>query len=59
MDLFSIIIDRVGTTNVFNIIQGRLPSWDPHLQTIVDEDLIEELRGEIYRTSRLSTSLPD
>lgn len=54
---FSIIIDRVGSTNVFNIVQGSLPSRDTHLQTIVDDDLIEEFLGEIERLSRISNSL--
>lgn len=57
MELFSIIIDRVGSTNVFNIVQGSLPSRDTHLQTIVDDDLIEEFLAEIERLSRISNSL--
>ena len=57
MEHFSIIIDRVGSTNVFNIVQGSLPSRDTHLQTIVDDDLIEEFLGEIERLSRISNSL--
>ncbi len=57
VELFSIIIDRVGSTNVFNIIQGSLPSRDTHLQTIVDDDLIEEFLGELERLSRISNSL--
>ncbi len=59
MDFFSIIIDRVNTTNVFNIIQGRLPSRDTHLQTIVDDDLIQEFLSEIERISRISNSMSD
>ncbi len=58
-DLFSIIIDRVGKTNVFNIIQGTVPSRDTHLQTIVDDDLISEFLTEIERLSRISNSISD
>ena len=57
MEHFSIIIDRVGSTNVFNIVQGSLPSRDTHLQTIVDDDLIDEFLGEIERLSRISNGL--
>ncbi len=59
MEFFSIIIDRVASTNVFNIIQGRLPSRDTHLQSIVDDDLISEFLSEIDRLSRISNSLSD
>lgn len=59
MDILSIIIDRVGKINVFNIIQGRLPSQDTHLQTIVDDDLISEFLAEIERLSRISNSISD
>ncbi|MBI3394747.1 MAG: hypothetical protein HY042_02820 [Spirochaetia bacterium] len=59
MDLFSIIIDRVGSTNVFNIIQGRLPARETHLQTVVDADLIDEFLAEIEKLSRISNSLSD
>ena len=59
MEFFSIIIDRVNTTNVFNIIQGRLPTRETHLQTIVDDDLIAEFLTEIERISRISNSMSD
>ncbi|MCB1323482.1 MAG: CHAT domain-containing protein, partial [Leptospiraceae bacterium] len=57
MDFLSIIIDRVNTTNVFNIVRGRLPSRETHLQTIVDDDLIEEYLQEVGRLSRIANSL--
>lgn len=56
MDFFSIIIDRVNSTNVFNMVQGRLPSRDTHLQTRVDDDLIQEFLQETERLSRISNS---
>jgi len=59
MDFISIIIDRVSSTNVFNIIQGRLPTRDTHLQTIVDDDLITEFLLEVSRLSSISNSLSD
>ncbi len=57
MDFFSIIIDRVNSTNVFNIVQGRLPSRDTHLQTRVDDDLILEFLQETERLSHISNSM--
>ncbi|MCR9143151.1 MAG: CHAT domain-containing protein [bacterium] len=56
MDFFSIIIDRVNSTNVFNMVQGRLPSRDTHLQTRVDDDLIQEFLQETERLSRIANS---
>ena len=59
MEYLSIIIDRVGTTNVFNIIQGRLPTRDTHLQTVVDEDLLEEFLQEVHRLARRANSIAE
>ena len=56
VDFFSIIIDRVNSTNVFNMVQGRLPSRDTHLQTRVDDDLIQEFLQETERLSHISNS---
>ncbi len=55
MDFLSVIIDRIGATNVFNIVQGRLPSRDTHLQTVVDDDLISEFLIEVERIARIAT----
>lgn len=55
MDFLSVIIDRIGSTNVFNIVQGRLPSRDTHLQTMVDDDLIAEFLTEVERIARVAT----
>lgn len=55
MDFLSVIIDRIGSTNVFNIVQGRLPSRDTHLQTVVDDDLIAEFLTEVERIARVAT----
>lgn len=57
MEFLSVIIDRVNVTNVFNIIQGRLPTRDTHLQTRVDNDLIAEFMHEASRLARLSRGL--
>lgn len=59
MDFFNIIIDRVGTTNVFNVIQGRMPARETHLKSIVDEDLIGEFLQEVERLSRISNSISE
>jgi len=59
MDFLSVIIDRIGSTNVFNIVQGRMPSRDTHLKTIVDDDLIIEYLTEIERISSIATSYSD
>lgn len=59
MDNFNIIIDRVATTNVFNLIQGRIPTRDTHLQTIVDDDMVEEFLSEIERFGRISSNVID
>ncbi len=58
-ELLSIIIDRVGSTNVFNIVQGRLPARETHLQSVVDDDLIQEFLVEVQKLSRFSNSLGD
>ena len=57
MEFLSIIIDRVGNTNVFNLIQGRLPAREIHLHTLVDDDLLQEFLLEIERLSRISNSV--
>jgi len=54
----NIIIDRVSPTNVFNIIFGdQVAKMETHLQTLVDDDLIEEFLFEIGRLSRISRSV--
>ena len=60
--LLSIIIDRVGNTNIFNIIQeGEVsnPRLKVHerLQSIIDDDLIAEYLEELGRIANISRSL--
>lgn len=60
--LTSIIIDRVGNTNVFNIVQESgvgNPALKPNerLQSIIDDDLINEYLDELGRIANISRSL--
>jgi hypothetical protein len=58
LELFSLIIDRVENTNIFNVIKGNLPDAEGHhLQSVLDGDLIREFLGEIDRIYRISNSL--
>lgn len=54
LKLTSLIIDRVGKTNIFNVIKGRSNNNEGHLHSRLDEDLILEFLGEIERLYRLS-----
>lgn len=60
--LTSVIIDRVGHTNVFNVVQDggvNNPSLKPseRLQSIIDDDLIAEYLEELGRVANISRSL--
>ncbi|MBN8219560.1 MAG: CHAT domain-containing protein [Spirochaetes bacterium] len=60
--LTSIIIDRVGSTNVFNIVQESGVSnpalkANERLQSIIDDDLIAEYLEELGRIANISRSL--
>jgi hypothetical protein len=60
--LTSIIIDRVGNTNVFNIVQDggvNNPVLKPteRLQSVIDDDLIGEYLEELGRIANISRSL--
>ncbi|MFO1471504.1 MAG: CHAT domain-containing protein [Turneriella sp.] len=60
--LTSIIIDRVGDTNVFNIVHESgvgNPALKPNerLQSIIDDDLINEYLDELGRIANISRSL--
>lgn len=57
MDVVSIIIDRVDSTNVFNLIEGGLPTNNTHLQRPIDEDLIREFLSELEKYYRISNSI--
>jgi hypothetical protein len=56
----TIIIDRVGNTNVFNVIQNdvnkQVVSESKSLQSITDNDLIEEYLGELTQIASLAVS---
>jgi len=60
--LISIIIDRVGNTNVFNVIHESgvgnptLKTGD-RLQSVIDDDLIGEYLEELGRIANISRSL--
>ncbi|MDH5718141.1 MAG: CHAT domain-containing protein [Spirochaetia bacterium] len=58
----TIIIDRVGNTNVFNIIKDKTidnPFFEGShgMQSVVDDDLIEEFLEELHRVVKISKSL--
>jgi len=60
--LTSIIIDRVGNTNVFNIVQesgvgNPALKANERLQSIIDDDLIGEYLDELGRIANISRSL--
>lgn len=60
--LTSIIIDRVGQTNVFNVIQESGVSnpalkGNERLQSVIDDDLIAEYLEELGRIANISRSL--
>lgn len=60
--LHSIIIDRVGNTNVFNLINDNsinnpLVSGTQSLQSVIDQDLIDEYLDELGRIANISRSL--
>ncbi|MBL8021805.1 MAG: CHAT domain-containing protein [Leptospirales bacterium] len=57
MEFLNILIDRVDKTNVFNVMRGRMPSRESHLQAVVDEDLIQEYLGEIDRLNRIAAGM--
>jgi len=60
--LIKIIVDRVGNTNVFNVIHdpgAGKPLFDENhsLQSITDDDLIQEYLSELREISNLSRSM--
>jgi hypothetical protein len=60
--LTSIIIDRIGNINVFNIVQERGVSnpalkANERLQSTIDDDLIAEYLEELSRIANISRSL--
>ncbi|KAB2930509.1 MAG: CHAT domain-containing protein [Leptonema illini] len=59
MDAFNLIIDRVGDRNVFNLFSGRTPGREAHLQTRVQDDLIDDFLSVVRRVALLSGSIDD
>ncbi|MDH4198988.1 MAG: CHAT domain-containing protein [Spirochaetia bacterium] len=58
--LTTIIVDRVGNTNVFNVIQNddrQIISESNSLQSITDDDLIQEYLSELTDISTMARSL--
>ncbi len=60
--LTSIIIDRVGNTNVFNVVQesgvgNPALKANERLQSVIDDDLIGEYLEELGRIANISRSL--
>ncbi|MDH5719055.1 MAG: CHAT domain-containing protein [Spirochaetia bacterium] len=60
--LITVIVDRVGNTNIFNIIKDNLID-NPFLediqdmQSVVDDDLIEEFIEELHYVAQLARSV--
>ncbi len=57
-----IIIDRVENTNIFNLVQDQsiknpLLKENEILQSVIDDDLIEEYLDELTRIAKISRSL--
>ena len=57
MDFINILINRVKDINVFNLIEGRMFSYYTHLNTVVDDDLIEEFLSQISGLGEIANSL--
>lgn len=55
MEYINIIIDRVDSTNIFNMVESR-PTDLSHLHTPVDQDLIDEYLGELHRLSKIANT---
>jgi len=55
--MLSLIIDRVGNVNVFNLFENSIPAEESHLQSTIDRDLISEFITEADRLVRVSHSL--
>lgn len=55
MDFFNLIVDRVGDRNVFNLFTGAVPGRETHLQTRVDDDLLDDFLHVVRRVALLSS----
>lgn len=55
--MLSLIIDRVGNVNIFNVLEDNLPVEESHIQSTLDDDLILEYLGEVERLVHVSQSV--
>ncbi|TGN18902.1 CHAT domain-containing protein [Leptospira idonii] len=55
--MLSLIIDRVGNVNIFNVLDENLPGEESHIQSTIDEDLILEFIGEVDSLVRVSQAV--
>lgn len=55
--MLNLIIDRVGSVNVFNILDTSGSGSESHLQSTIDEDLILEYIKEIENLVRVSNAV--
>lgn len=55
--MLSLIIDRVGNVNIFNVLENNLPVEESHIQSTIDEDLILEYLAEVERLVHVSHAI--
>ncbi|XDD42302.1 CHAT domain-containing protein [Leptospira sp. WS60.C2] len=55
--MLSLIIDRVGNVNIFNVLEDNLPVEESHIQSTLDDDLILEYLSEVERLVHVSQSV--
>ncbi len=55
--MLSLIIDRVGNVNIFNVLEGNVPGEESHIQSTIDDDLILEYIEEVERLVRVSQAV--
>lgn len=55
--MLSLIIDRVGNVNIFNVMENNLPVEESHIQSTIDEDLILEYLAEVERLVHVSQAI--
>ncbi|GBF51760.1 hypothetical protein LPTSP4_32980 [Leptospira ryugenii] len=55
--MLSLIIDRVGNVNIFNLLDGNIPGEESHIQSTIDDDLILEYIQEVERLVKVSQAV--
>lgn len=55
--MLSLIIDRVGNVNIFNVLDGNIPGEESHIQSTIDDDLILEYINEVEKLVRVSQAV--